>query len=35
MLFRKGKIVRKVKEDDFVEVLLAEIEDITKTKKEA
>jgi (E)-4-hydroxy-3-methylbut-2-enyl-diphosphate synthase len=35
MLFRKGKIIRKVKEEDFVEVLLAEIDDITKRKKEA
>ncbi len=35
MLFRKGRIVRKVKEEDFVEALLAEIQDITKDKKEA
>ncbi|MDQ1277957.1 MAG: (E)-4-hydroxy-3-methylbut-2-enyl-diphosphate synthase [Thermodesulfobacteriota bacterium] len=35
MLFRKGRIVRKVKEEDFVEALLAEIQDITKEKKEA
>ncbi|MFA5180403.1 MAG: flavodoxin-dependent (E)-4-hydroxy-3-methylbut-2-enyl-diphosphate synthase [Syntrophales bacterium] len=35
MLFRKGRIVRRVKEEDFVEALLAEIQDITKEKKEA
>lgn len=35
MLFRKGRIIRKVKEGDFVEALLAEIDDITKEKKEA
>lgn len=35
MLFRKGRIIRKVKEEDFVEALLAEIDDITKEKKEA
>jgi len=35
MLFRKGRIIRKVREEDFVAVLLAEIEDIIKEKKEA
>jgi len=35
MLFRKGQIVRRIKEEDFVEALWAEIEDITKEKKEA
>ncbi len=35
MLFRKGKIIRRVKEEDFVEALLAEIEDIIEKKKEA
>jgi len=35
ILFRKGQIIRKVKEADFVEVLLAEIQDITEEKKEA
>lgn len=34
MLFRKGQIIRRVKEEDFVEALLAEIQDITKEKKE-
>jgi len=35
MLFRKGQIIRKVKEEDFVEALLAEIQDIAKEKKGA
>lgn len=35
MLFRKGQIIRRVKEGDFVEALLAEIQDITKEIKEA
>jgi (E)-4-hydroxy-3-methylbut-2-enyl-diphosphate synthase len=35
MLFRKGQIIRRVKEGDFVEALLAEIQEITKGKKEA
>jgi (E)-4-hydroxy-3-methylbut-2-enyl-diphosphate synthase len=35
MLFRKGKIIRRVKEADFVEALLAEIQNIAKEKKEA
>jgi len=35
MLFRKGKTVGKVKESEFVETLLAEINAIIKEKKEA
>jgi len=35
MLFRKGQIIRRIKEEDFVEALLAEIQEIIKEKKEA
>ena len=35
MLFRKGKIIRRVKETDFATELLAEIRSIIQEKKEA
>jgi len=34
MLFRKGKIIARVKEGDFAAALLAEIEKIINEKKE-
>ena len=32
VLFKKGKVVRKLKEKDFVSVLLNEIQEMTKEK---
>lgn len=33
LLFRKGKVIRKIKEEEFVEVLLEEISEITRNKR--